>query len=296
MTGIFDLPPETVEKVLLYCDPLDVAAFAQSCHISRALIYLAPDQHLWRQLYLTQPFDDPRQCVSQCGRPMSMERFDWRMNLQCIIRARTVLNNISLCTPGERVVILNAMLDMVCNVPPHLSEPSSESGTTSKNLVWVRSLLKGGTFLDEDWPQSSDEERQLRARLHTYFGLTSLDSKPRRRVESRAYVYNLRNYRWDNEFGPFLMDGSGRVNWVHVKALHHAVSMQTVDFINAQDHATFPMSLLNTQAWIPEGMDLDNERDWAGLSGLWRCSFSFCDHRELLGLLLFHCFILRSRH
>jgi len=29
-------------------------------------------------------------------------------------------------------------------------------------------------------------------------------------------------------------------------------------------------------------MDLAKEYDWAGIEGLWHCSFSFIDHRDLI--------------
>ena len=277
MLRLLDFPSEIVEDILLHSDPLVVAAFAQTCRLSRSLVYHAPDQHLWRALYLAQPFDDPRKCVSHSGHPRATA-VDWRSDLQRIIRARTVVRNPRFYRPHERSTVLRTLLDLVCNVPPLHSTVST--APTSQNLLWVSELLRDGSIIDgtsSAEPFLSDEEIQLRAQLHTYFGLTKGDFAKSRRVNSRAYVYNLRNCSAANDFGPFLTDGTKRVNWLHVQALHHVVSMHIAD------RSPFPMSLPFTQAMIPPEVDLDRERDWAGLSGLWRCSFCFCDHQDLLG-------------
>jgi len=163
------------------------------------------------------------------------------------------------------------------------------------NLVWVGALTRGTGFLDHEdiIPTSlhhhTDEETQLRSRLHTYFGLTHADARHATRVATRAFVYSLRNYRPQNDFGPFLLgDPSSTeglsVNWVHVQALHHVMSMHSVE-LNEDDEFDFivyRMSLPYTQIIIPPGVDLDSEEDWAGVEGKWKISFCFCDHRELI--------------
>jgi len=193
MTSIRDLPSETIEEILLHSDPLDVAAIAQSSRFFRSLVYHSPDQHLWRALYLAQPFDDPRECISQNGKPRT--DIGWKGELQRIMRARTVLDNTTLCRPDEYYIVLQTLLDMVCNVPP-LSSLLAVGGI-SQNLLWVAAVLRGGEILDQINWIPTHEESQLRARLHTYFGLTDADAKRSKRVDSRAFVYNMRNYRWD---------------------------------------------------------------------------------------------------
>ena len=281
MASIDNLPVEVFENIVLLLDPLDVAKLSQTCTAYYHLIYLSEEsQHLWRELYLEQPFDDLRRCYTSLGRPL--QPIDWKTQLQRIIRARTILTSSSPCPPEERRTVLQTLIDMVCNcIPvthPDIIEPSSNHG-------WVAAMLRRSPFLEQpDWEESEDE-RQLRARLHTYYGLSSSDFQPAKRTESRAFVYAMRNYRYDNDFGPFLMDGSGRVNWYHVRAIHHVMSMHIVPATEETESAEFnlfPMSMPWTQSVIPEGVNLDEERDWAGVTGRWQCSFCFCDHRELL--------------
>lgn len=278
MANIDHLPVEVVEHIILFLDPIDVSKLSQTHSAYYNLISHAEDEHLWRELYLLQPFDDPRKCYTSLGRPL--ERIDWKGQLQRIMRARTVLINLSACHPDERCTVLQTLIDMVCTVIPvtHLLE-------LSLNHVWVAAMLRASQLLEYDGWEPSPEEHQLRARLHSYFGLTPTDFQPSKRTESRAFVYAMRNYKYDNDFGPFLMDGSGRVNWHHVQTIHHIMSMHIVPATEETESAEFtlfPMSMPWTQSVLPEGVNLDEERDWAGVTGRWRCSFCFCDHRELL--------------
>ncbi|KAI0335715.1 hypothetical protein GY45DRAFT_1316414 [Cubamyces sp. BRFM 1775] len=281
MAKLDDLPVEVLEQILLLLDPVDVAQFSQTCSQYYALLYHDPeDQHLWRGLYLQQPFDDLRQCYTPLGRPL--QKIDWKTHLQRIIRARTILTNVSACRPEERCTILQTLIDMVSNIPP---VRHTDVIDISMNHVWATAMLRGSTLLEHDEWELSAEERQLRARLHTYFGLTARDFQHEHRTASRAFVYAMRNYKYDNDFGPFMMDGSGRVNWVHVRAIHHVMSMHIVPTTEETENAEFnlfPMSMPWTQSIIPRDMELDQEQDWAGVTGRWQCSFCFVDHRELL--------------
>jgi hypothetical protein len=277
---ILHIPTELIEHLLLFCDPIDVSAFAQSCRSFRQLVYAPVDNHLWRWLYLRQPFDDPRRCVSHTGVPRSEREIDWKGELQRIMRARTIASNVKMCSPEERISVLQTFLDLVSHIPALHSAQSLE---TSQNLTWAIDVLTPGAIFSHHHWTPSIEERLLRARLHTYLGLALPDISRSTRVLSRSVVYSFQNYHVLNDFGPFLSDGSGNVNWEHVKAIHHVLSMQLVDLVDDEfGLMVFPMSLPFTQPVIPPGMDLDEEKDWADVEGVWRCAFCFPDHQELL--------------
>ncbi|KAL6300235.1 hypothetical protein BKA93DRAFT_543566 [Sparassis latifolia] len=84
-----------------------------------------------------------------------------------------------------------------------------------------------------------------------------------------------------------MMDGNGRVNWVHLQAIHHVMSMHVVPAEQEQESGSgseasvlmiFPMSLRDCQSIIPHHhLDLDHEQDRARVAGLWVCSFCFYD-------------------
>jgi hypothetical protein len=94
----------------------------------------------------------------------------------------------------------------------------------------------------------------------------------------------LRNYQPENEYGPFLPDGS--VNWVHLCAIRHVISAHLVDIDDDIDEEIDNRNLLTSLAFthicLPQNVDLDLEQDWAGITGTWTVAFCFCDHRELL--------------
>jgi hypothetical protein len=87
-----------------------------------------------------------------------------------------------------------------------------------------------------------------------------------------------------------MMDGSGRVNWEHLKAVHHVVSIHVVEDDEPESLERFPMSLAFTQiVAAPVEGEVAVEGDWAGVTGTWHCAFCFCDHRVLGGKCTTQC-------
>ncbi|KAG7445628.1 uncharacterized protein BT62DRAFT_1006657 [Guyanagaster necrorhizus] len=267
---IDELPPETIEEILLHADPTSVASLSQCSRFFDILINHGPDQHLWRWLYLIQQLDDPRECVSLSGDPR--KDIDWKGELQAFIRARRVVKDVTVCRPAERCAILRTMIHLVEYVPPRRGP---YNGDMSKNLAWIRNVLGGGAFIDPEtfnWVPTDPEEIQLRDKLHTYLGITPADRTPRALVKSRAYVYDFRNYSWETDFGPFFEDG--KVNWEHLRMVRHVLAMH----VHGAEATPLQMSLEFTQI---QTVALENTRDWAGIEGIWWCGFCFCDHSDL---------------
>jgi len=198
------------------------------------------------------------------------------------MRARTVVDDLALLRPGELEETLQTLLDLTRYVRPWTSNDMWDLSELSGNLLWVAAKLRRGVLDRMQEKTVTFAERQLAARLHTYFGLTKGDTTRSSVVRSRAFVYLLRNYLPENEYGPF--HANGTVNWEHIQAIHHVVSTHLVDLEENEEfeYAIFQMSMPFTQIVIPEGVVLDQEEDWAGVTGSWDVSFCFCDHRELL--------------
>jgi len=187
----------------------------------------------------------------------------------------------SKCRPGELEVILRTLIKMLRDATP---ATSYSRNTLSENLIWLVAMLRDGAFLTYDAPGSTEAEVQMRAYLLVHLGLTPCDTTNANKAAALAYVYDLRNYGYDSSFGPYMSDGSGRINWVHVHAIHRAVAMHLVDLREDEPFLfpLIPISMPYCQSVIPLGMDLAKEYDWAGIEGLWHCSFSFIDHRDLI--------------
>ncbi|KAJ8581250.1 hypothetical protein M405DRAFT_938371, partial [Rhizopogon salebrosus TDB-379] len=100
---ITDLPAELIEAVLILSaasdNPGSVAALSQTSKFFHDLIYMCPDQHLWREIFLTT-FDDPRPALNHLstisgGHPsFDAHKFDWTREYVHRISAATYLRHL----------------------------------------------------------------------------------------------------------------------------------------------------------------------------------------------------------
>jgi hypothetical protein len=190
--------------------------------------------------------------------------------------------------PGEIGTVLQTLLHLSSHVRPLSS--SAFASSISKTLVSLPVQLRHGWIDLAEKQVLAAHERQLVARFHTYFGTTQDDLRKETLVRSRAFIYNMQNYTWDNDFGPFNVDGT--VNWLHIRAVHHVVSMQVLRSTEGEvldpeiyEYAVYPMSLPFTQIALPQDPPASSKgfNDWVGIQGEWTVSFCFCDHRVLQG-------------
>ena len=281
MRTLADLSVEIIDNILFALDPLDVARVSQTSHVFFEIIYGPHSQQLWRGLYLAQPLDDPRRTVTHLGH--TRDEIDWKGELQRIIRARTVMQCPTVCRREERCQVLRACIDLVANLPPISS--LDDTREMARNLWWVTRQLGDGEFLDRDsWEALSEEEEQLLARLHVSYGLTRRDFDPERRRASQAFIYSQRHRTAERAFGPFMPDGRKRVDWSFVWMFVHGFGMLLREASEGGDSPYMsPLSLLFSQNYIPQGLNLNKEDDWAGVEGLWTARYAFIDHREFIG-------------
>lgn len=287
MTVLADLSFEIVECILFALDPLDIAYVSQTSRFFHEMIYGPLAQQFWRGLYLVQPLDDPRRTVTRLG--CRRDNVDWKGELQRITRARTVINHPTVCRREEPRQVLRTCIDLLTHVPP-LSTPDEAwvGEPPSCNVRWMQHLLGDGAFLEYASRRAlSEEEAQLLARLHALYGLTRRDFDPVRRRVSQAFVYSHRHHTAQRTYGPFMSDGSIRVDWVFMWALVHDLGMLLMDTDGedgeeGEDLYFCPLSLLFCQSIIPRGLDLDREDDWACVEGLWSVRYGFMDHREFI--------------
>lgn len=277
--GLLRIPTELTEHALVFSHPKDVASFAQTCRDARAIVYDTHDQHLWRRLFLTQSFDDPRQSLPT---PETQESssVDWKGELQRRIRAAQVAQNLSDAGPAERCQALQTLISVVMN-----ASPMTDTQSESKSLKWLSKVIEeGDIFRTIPWART-DEETQLLAQLRTYVGLSEADtSGPQAipmRTASRFFVYDLRNYTRQNMWGPFLPDKSGRVNWRHVEAIVKVVSMNLADLGRLWEDTRPPAGLEATRPYSAPGVLEREPRDWAGVTGTWRRFVCFMDYRSV---------------
>jgi len=274
MTGvspptIFSFPLELAQHILSYSHPWDVAAFSRTCWAAFVLVYQPPDQHLWRELYAPY-FDRPRWISDPFSKK---ENVDWRNELTNRLKIE-----IALFHGPTTLIERKHSLGMLITIIEDSSWAISHTGS-SLNIAWLRTILNDSLLLTNLYSiPDSEGYPQLAAQLRAYLALTvEYDSSKRdkntlalllgRRDRSRAYVYDLRNCKAENGWGPFLPDGS--VNWVHVEHIIDVVSLNIRELPGSWALTKPPSCLgpLNasfpTHATGPTSVD-----DWAGVEGM----------------------------
>ncbi|OCB86186.1 hypothetical protein A7U60_g6775 [Sanghuangporus baumii] len=287
-TSIFDIPQEITEHALVHAEPRDVASFAQTCRTARALVYDQRDQHLWRRLFLEQPYDDPRRSASFAFHSDSDSdpdsgSIDWKRALQQRVYAMRIVQKIAT-HPLELATALSALISVARHVPP-MPEQSDES----KDLIWLNNLVRennvfGLTAPEHKW---TFEEHQRIAELWTYIGWR--DSVINRngaelldvRNQARTFVYDMRKYARENSWGPFISDKSGSINWTHIEAVITVIYCNLMDLNDLWPDTRPPARLDAIRAYSAPKSHQRDPRDWAGVEGAWRRYVCFMDYRDL---------------
>ncbi|KLO05650.1 hypothetical protein SCHPADRAFT_946739 [Schizopora paradoxa] len=287
-----NLPDEVVEQIYAHADPQDFVALSSSCHRYHDLLHKSDSQFVWRSHFL-QRFDDPRLCVDRLGERLAADvsSFNWKGEFQRRIRVQSVILNPHLCREDEVPGILRTLVSLIVETPP--ATPTYDASEISKNLLWLSAQHALGEFFHAMHQlELSQEDEQYFYYLHVLFGLTPEDLLFEQLVRSRGFVYDLRNHTQQSRWGPYRKstsrielddDMSAKVNWRHIFAIQNIVSEHVAVFEGEGEERKLrlsPLSLPFCQAHVSEGPR--HKDDWAGVDGLWKCSFCFIDHRELL--------------
>lgn len=316
-SGFLPLSPEIIEQSLILCHPRDVAAFAQTCRGARLLIYHNTNQFLWHELFLAYPFDDPRPRVrcrdagesgiegrreNEAGEEGVM--FDWRGELQRRVHAELVARSPS-SPPIAQAEALETLLAAVQSAPPvvhgtecmrsHtllwamdvlestriLAGPVFELTSTSQSLAHLRACLaltldycEGDKSNERGEDDGDDETSELQ---EGDSGIWCTPWMQALRTQSRCHVYDQRNYRKDNDWGPLAV--GGQVNWVHAEAIVNVILANLAELPAEEVEARPPCGLEATRAYSAPGATARANRDWAGVEGIWRRCVSFLDYR-----------------
>lgn len=269
-------------------------SFAQTSRNARRLIYLSDDQYFWRELFLSKPFDDLRKATPSLTAQTPSMQPDWKGELQRRVAAEHILAG-GLTGPPLRDA-LETLLSAVETALPLSDGPDMEH---SENLRWLEGLLRHVTF---DSDAMSSDERQLLGRLMTYYALTydspadptEENAAVRKRLNevrrtSRCFVYDLRRYKEDTLWGPFVRGEKGelRTNWVHMEHVVNVVALKLRELpvLALRLYSKPRAGLSATQAYSAPFAHDRKPHDWAGVTGTWRRFVCFMDYR-LVPLIL----------
>jgi hypothetical protein len=285
-------PNEIQEAIVVQCaviQPGSLASLAQTGSGLHRLICHPEDQHLWRSIYL-EIFDDPRYALSlHKGTPFEAQTFDWKTQTQCIFRAVFRLRKAEFSDKGIDYYLDENATEALLLVA-HLARPchSGVDMGTSKNEAWLDETLRG-VVLPPPINQAFARLNLLACFLSTLDTVTlPLVAPLPSRLASRAFLYDLANYTKESGYGPWLPDGTMRVNWRH---LWHAVNVFRYNIQESSNWNIAPgrkfTNFRANSAYKGEGALLEKENnlhkinDWAGVAGLYTRAICFMDYRDL---------------
>lgn len=270
------IPSEIIEQALILCHPRDVASFSQTCRKAHRIVYESSDQHLWRQLFLLFPFDDPRQMQS-----VSQEdsQFNWREELCRRMEAKLFAGR----KKSKIEDLLRAIETFVFVVRSAAPVTRGHERVPSPNLLWAVDVLQSTNMLRSPL-LASEESNQSLARLRSYLALTldEDDEEGRERyrllrMRSRCQVYDLRNYHRENDWGP--LTTAGEVDWTHIESIINVISMNLYDRATDWPDTRPRYGLEATRSYSAPGATARGTGDWAGVEGHWRRYVCFMDYR-----------------
>lgn len=295
------LPPEVATQAVVICDANDVAALSRCCKYLHNLIYSTSDKHVWRSLYLGS-FDDPRLAGKTDVTPVSEFEFDWKRELQRRVQAQNLLcsaNRARRASPLEKFQALETLVAHLRSLPPIIGVKT----TPSRSVKWFGDVIKGPGAL----PLLTLDSHPTAAltpliHIHDSIGRKDEDAKSAGnrlsvRTSARAFVYDLRNYSKSNRWGPFLQDGSERVNWTHIDKIMSVMVMNAEDHFGLSERTAMKFPRMNLESIRPLSAPASDDcrsHDWAGIEGRWTRVISFMDYPELMCMLrqpLLHAFL-----
>jgi hypothetical protein len=275
---VFPIPDEITEHTLTLLHPLDIANFSQTCHSAYTLVYGAPDQYLWRQLFLAYPFDDPRNTLNH---QITSTTYNWKSALQLRVQAELIALNL-VRRLDERQFVLETIISVIGDALPASEHKESDS------IKWVTRILHNSRILAAHVTLPSPMDNQLISRIRTYLALSFDKADNGRgiadfdalRTKSRCLVYNIHNYRRDNNYGPFL--GRGQINWVQAEAIVNVIQTNLMEINDVWMDTRPPVGLEATRAYSVTGAAKRSSADWACVEGTWRRYVCFLDYRYVV--------------
>lgn len=292
LTMLLSLPTELIQSVLRFCTPQTVAAFSQACRLAFALVYGTEDQHLWREVFLSVPFDDLRESPDHDP----SVPINWRTELQRRIRASSVVaftpDDIPLALEVQEAVsdAFETLVKVAHSAIPPFCTDSDSSPVPSHNMRWLTdTLARCAPFYDPERSTNFDGHSDHLQRLLAYWGIP-LRGVPtgNLRTESRCFVYDLRKYTLESNWGVYRETGTEQLdetraryiyeaNWEHVRHCANTVLFGVAKLLCP------PMGFNFIRAYSAPGSFDRKPDDWAGVEGVWVRYVCFMDYSDLAG-------------
>ncbi|ETI21779.1 hypothetical protein G647_05848 [Cladophialophora carrionii CBS 160.54] len=304
--AIFALPHEILAVILSFLDPQSIIRFGRTCKTAYASTG-PQNQILWKSAFL-HVFDDPDEAWSMTpGTPPSTNErgFDFHTELSKRFIALQAVRTRSCGSNDRAEAYIEALLSILdtAKFTPNARDiangkvPIEDDRYTSLNLQILSNLAEwreGIESLIYDTPsrefsprpitrsmtvRESERCRTSRAsRLHVMYGLTNWERvEHKARGAARRKVYDWTLIGADNDYAPFLRDGSGKVDW---PLLEGVATVMRLNFSKCVDQIAAPEGFCYS---LPHRtlVDPTTPEDWARATGPWLGTYAFLDYADL---------------
>ncbi|KAI2635396.1 hypothetical protein GGS21DRAFT_515634 [Xylaria nigripes] len=310
MPRLTDLPAEILHHILGYVDPEDLAWIPR---INKHLYHAVTDNTVvFKQAYL-HFLDAPPQ-----------GRIDWERSLKDVVRLKTICGRVNVDDKKHELDFVHrVVIELLKNAAtdggarPNLTAKFPESRNADflcglfsvesnrmaflcQSFIFERvraiTLMQPITY----WDGPPKPEHQKSAQLHCLFGVPQLfaDPSPIGRQFNRmcpmacSRVYDLRQYSEKNQWGPFMNDGSMRVDWEKVEAVMLVLGSNMTQlglsrmrmcetFCSTPFAGTWPNSWKPQQPLtLPREPDPLEYLDPYGVTGVWLRVVCFLDYSD----------------
>ncbi|KAK7420852.1 hypothetical protein QQZ08_010181 [Neonectria magnoliae] len=233
MRTLTSLPPEILHNILQWLLPADIAILPRVCSFLRSTVQ--GNSTLCRHVYLNH-FDTPKDL-----------NLNWEREILDVARLQAICHRGDV---AEKKYELDFVYDVVNRLLEHASPSHCPSQPTCTHAISLNTSLLADLFRHDSNHEAFFERsflfervrsevrhpiraseggpskaalRQRSAKLHCLYGRPILNVGPLRSGRTYPYacskVYDLRQYTQRTHWGPFLDDGSDRVDWEKVEAI-----------------------------------------------------------------------------
>ncbi|OJD34844.1 f-box domain-containing protein [Diplodia corticola] len=223
MPSLLELSNEILHEILLLVDPGDLACLAQCCRSLRT--FINDSELLWKDFYLRN-FDDPRLQRQDV-------KFSWQADFSRMWKLNLLLSSESVESKKANFPFISSAVDDLVALSSSCSQSSAtarflrrhfgESSTTNRAAILSGSSLYHRAGSEVQKPFDDECDRQMSAKLAVLHGVP-MELSDRRQTKpvhsyARSRVYDLRRYTDETLWGPFMDDGSQRVDWENLESL-----------------------------------------------------------------------------
>ncbi|KAF2772765.1 hypothetical protein EJ03DRAFT_324319 [Teratosphaeria nubilosa] len=325
MASLLELSHELLHCIFIDLEPADLASLSRTCHTLNS--YVRGNRLLHKDLYVRR-YDEPRGKMEP----------DWENDIHDLVKLERILESESRQSKSQ-------YLGFVAKQMNRLIERSKADPEESLNIQLLTEYFKDTNNIDaflcasglfgrartENQQAAATEDlRQASAKLHCLYGVP-IDNVPRASRPSftmarpdmpsmctrlqlrphmmhtyaRSKVYDLREYTDNTLWGPFMNDGSHRVDWEKVEAVMIVLGFNLDKFSEREQGrwpkvwdrpfvGASPNSYLSLPAAPGPTKDMDEEmskiremalsldaQDPYGISGTWMRVVCFLDYNDL---------------